>query len=133
MDSYVDAHSVQSSRADFQDAARYSGRRVMSISPRQYAEAYRLGQFKVQLKEGESVTNALYDVGYGSSSRLYERAPSQLGMTPTTYRRGGLGMHINYTIVDCPLGRLLVAATEKGICAVSMGNSDTTLEAALCA
>src|SRR5207244_6756839 len=106
-------------------------KRVMGISPRQYAEAYRLGQFKVQLKEGESVTNALYDVGYGSSSRLYERAPSQLGMTPTTYRRGGLGMHINYTIVDCPLGRLLVAATEKGICAVSMGNSDTTLEAAL--
>lgn len=106
-------------------------KRIMSISPRQYAEAYRLGQFKVQLKEGESVTNALYDVGYGSSSRLYERAPSQLGMTPTTYRRGGLGMHINYTIVDCPLGRLLVAATEKGICAVSMGNSDTTLEAAL--
>ncbi len=106
-------------------------KRIMGISPRQYAEAYRLGQFKVQLKEGESVTNALYDVGYGSSSRLYERTPSQLGMTPTTYQRGGLGMHIDYTIVDSPLGRLLVAATEKGICAISMGNSDADLEAIL--
>jgi AraC family transcriptional regulator of adaptative response/methylated-DNA-[protein]-cysteine methyltransferase len=106
-------------------------KRIMGISPRQYADAYRLGQFKVQLKEGESVTNALYDVGYGSSSRLYERVPSQLGMTPTAYRRGGIGMHINYTIVDSPLGRLLVAATEKGICAISMGDSDATLKATL--
>jgi AraC family transcriptional regulator, regulatory protein of adaptative response / methylated-DNA-[protein]-cysteine methyltransferase len=106
-------------------------KRIMGISPRQYADAYRLGQFKVQLKEGESVTNALYDVGYGSSSRLYERAPSQLGMTPTAYRRGGPGMHIHYTIVDSPLGRLLVAATEKGICSISMGSADATLEATL--
>jgi AraC family transcriptional regulator of adaptative response/methylated-DNA-[protein]-cysteine methyltransferase len=108
-------------------------KRIVGITPRQYAEAHRLGQLKAQLKEGEPVTRALYDVGYGSSSRLYERAPSQLGMTPTTYRRGGLGMRINYTVVDCPLGRLLVAATEKGICAISLGDTDTELEAALCA
>ncbi len=107
-------------------------KRIVGITPRQYAEAHRLGQLKAQLKEGEPVTRALYDVGYGSSSRLYERAPSQLGMTPTTYRRGGLGMRINYTVVDCPLGRLLVAATEKGICAISLGDTDTELEAALC-
>ena len=75
-------------------------KRVMGITPRQYAEAYRLGQFKAQLKEGESVTGALYEVGYSSSSRLYERAPGQLGMTPTAYRRGGAGMHITYAIVD---------------------------------
>ncbi len=106
-------------------------KRIMGITPRQYAEACRLGQLKAQLKHGEPVTRALYEVGYGSSSRLYERAPSQLGMTPTTYRRGGLGMRINYTIVDCPLGRLLVAATEKGICAISLGDSDTVLESAL--
>jgi AraC family transcriptional regulator of adaptative response/methylated-DNA-[protein]-cysteine methyltransferase len=73
----------------------------------------------------------MYNVGYGSSSRLYERAPAQLGMTPATYRRGGRGMHINYTVVNCPLGRLLVAATERGICAVSLGDSDATLEAVL--
>jgi AraC family transcriptional regulator, regulatory protein of adaptative response / methylated-DNA-[protein]-cysteine methyltransferase len=108
-------------------------KRIVGITPRQYAAAHRLGQLKAQLKEGEPVTRALYDVGYGSSSRLYERAPSQLGMTPTTYRRGGLGMRINYTVVDCPLGRLLVAATEKGICAISLGDTDTELEAALCA
>jgi AraC family transcriptional regulator, regulatory protein of adaptative response / methylated-DNA-[protein]-cysteine methyltransferase len=106
-------------------------KRVMGITPRQYAEACRLEQFKEQLKEGEPVTRALYDVGYGSSSRLYERVPTQLGMTPTVYRRGGKGVSINYTLVDCPLGRLLVAATERGICAVSLGDSDTTLEAAL--
>src|SRR6266699_2076811 len=106
-------------------------KRIVGITPRQYAEAHRLGQLKAQLKEGEPVTRALYDVGYGSSSRLYERAPSQLGMTPTVYRRGGKGMNINYTIVDCLLGRLLVAATEQGICAVSLGDTDTELEAAL--
>ncbi len=104
---------------------------IMGITPRQYAEACRLGRLKAQLKDGEPVTRALYDVGYGSSSSLYERVPFQLGMTPTTYRRGGPGMHINYIIVDSALGRLLVAATAKGICAVSLGDNDTVLESAL--
>ncbi|HEV2581917.1 MAG TPA: bifunctional DNA-binding transcriptional regulator/O6-methylguanine-DNA methyltransferase Ada [Ktedonobacteraceae bacterium] len=106
-------------------------KRVMGISPRQYAEARRLDRFKEQLKEGETVTQALYGVGFSSSSRLYERAPDQLGMTPTVYRRGGPGMQITYTIVDCSLGRLLVAATDKGICSVCIGDDDTKLEAAL--
>jgi len=106
-------------------------KRVMGISPRQYAEAHRLEQFKAQLKERESVTEALYEVGYSSSSRLYERAPGQLGMTPTIYQRGGAGMYISYTIVDSPLGRLLVAATEKGVCSVCIGDDDALLETAL--
>lgn len=106
-------------------------KRIMGITPRQYAEAHRLEQVKERLKEGESVTMALYNAGYSSSSRLYERASTQLGMTPAVYRRGGKGMSIAYTIVDCPLGRLLVAATEKGICAISMSDTDATLEAAL--
>lgn len=106
-------------------------KRIMGLTPRQYAEAYRLGRLKTRLREGEDVTRALYAVGYGSSSRVYERAPTQLGMTPATYRRGGRGMRISYTIVDCPLGRLLVAATERGVCAVSLGDSDAALEAAL--
>ena len=106
-------------------------KRVVGITPRQYVEACRLGQFKTRLKEGESITTALYDAGYGSSSRLYERTPAQLGMTPSAYRRGGREMHIGYTIVDCPLGRLLVAATEKGICAVCLGDVDAELESAL--
>ena len=104
---------------------------VVGITPRQYVEACRLGQLKTRLKDGESVTEALYDAGYGSSSRLYERAPEQLGMTPAVYRQGGRDMHIGYTIVDCPLGRLLVAATGRGICAISLGDTDAELEHAL--
>ncbi len=102
---------------------------VMRVTPRQYAETQRQGKLKAQLKEGESVTTALYDVGYSSSSRLYEN--SSLGMTPTTYSQGGRGMHIRYGIVDCPLGRLLVAATERGVCAVSLGSVDSELKTAL--
>lgn len=101
---------------------------VMGITPRQYAEARRTHRFKTGVRRGESVTNAMYDAGYGSSSRLYERATAELGMTPATYSRGGGGAAIDYTIVTSPLGRLLVAATEKGICAVALGDSDAVLE-----
>jgi AraC family transcriptional regulator, regulatory protein of adaptative response / methylated-DNA-[protein]-cysteine methyltransferase len=106
-------------------------RAVMGITPRQYADALRMHRLKSQLRKGDDVTTALYDAGFGSSSRLYERAPSQLGMTPATYRRGGAGMDIRYTIVDSPLGRLLVAATGRGISALYLGESDARLESAL--
>src|SRR5580693_5399332 len=106
-------------------------RSVMGISPRQYADAQRMRRLKSKLKKGDDVTTALYDAGFGSSSRLYERAPSQLGMTPATYRQGGAGMRVNYTIVDSPLGRLLVGATERGVSAVYLGESDLRLEEAL--
>ena len=69
------------------------------------------------------MAGAMYEAGYGSSSRLYERAPTQLGMTPAEYRRGGKGITMNYTLVNSPLGRLLVAGTEKGISAVRLGDS----------
>jgi AraC family transcriptional regulator of adaptative response/methylated-DNA-[protein]-cysteine methyltransferase len=106
-------------------------RSVMGITPRQYADAQRMRRLKSQLRKGDDVTTALYDAGFGSSSRLYERAPSQLGMTPATYRQGGAGMRVNYTIVDSLLGRLLVGATDRGISAVYLGESDARLEAAL--
>ena len=106
-------------------------KRIMGITPRQYAEARRIDGLKVGLKAGKDVTSALYDAGYGSSSRLYERADARLGMTPATYRRGGRGVRIGYTIVDSPLGRLLVGSTERGVCAVSLGDSDAPLEAFL--
>ena len=77
------------------------------------------------------MTTALYEAGYGSSSRLYERAPSHLGMTPAAYGRGGAGMQIHYAIVDSPLGRLLVGATDRGVSAIYLGESDATLRAAL--
>lgn len=104
---------------------------VMGITPRQYADARRIGKFKVRVREGESVTGAMYDAGFGSSSRLYEHAPSELGMTPATYGRGGRGAIINYTITPSPLGRLLVAATERGVCAVKLGDSDEALQSDL--
>jgi AraC family transcriptional regulator of adaptative response/methylated-DNA-[protein]-cysteine methyltransferase len=106
-------------------------KKLMGISPRQYADARRLGAFKARVKGGQDVTGATYEAGYGSSSRLYERADAQLGMTPATYRRGGRGMTISYTIVDSPLGRLLVGATDRGVSSVCLGDADAPLETAL--
>jgi AraC family transcriptional regulator, regulatory protein of adaptative response / methylated-DNA-[protein]-cysteine methyltransferase len=104
---------------------------VMGITPRQYAESHRLKQFKSNVKRGSSVTEAMYDAGYGSSRGLYEKSAEQLGMTPATYGRGGRGMHIIYTIADSRLGRILVAATERGVCSVTLGDSDSELVGAL--
>jgi len=104
---------------------------VMGISPRQYAESRRLDQFKTKVKSGASVTDAMYDAGYGSSRGLYEKSSARLGMTPATYGRGGQGMRIIYTIAGCPLGRVLVAATERGVCSVALGDSDSELTTSL--
>ena len=101
---------------------------LMGITPHQYAQSRRAKKFKQGVRAGGSVTSAMYDAGYGSSSRLYERATSEFGMTPATYSRGGRGAKISYTIAASPLGRLLVAATEKGICAIRVGDSDEALE-----
>jgi len=106
-------------------------KKVMGISPRQYAEARRLVVLKSALHFGVPVTDAIYQAGYGSSSRVYERAGSQLGMTPRVYRLGGAGMNIRYSVVESPLGKLLVAGTERGISAVSLGDSQAALESAL--
>jgi AraC family transcriptional regulator of adaptative response/methylated-DNA-[protein]-cysteine methyltransferase len=108
-------------------------KRIMGITPRQYAEARRLERLKVRLKRDDNVSSAMYDAGYGSSSRLYERTDDHLGMTPSAYRKGGPQASIGYTIADCSLGKLLVAATERGICAVSLGDSDEALQAGLLA
>ena len=106
-------------------------KQVMGVTPRQYADAVRLGSFRARLKKGGDVTTAVYDAGYGSSSRVYEGAAARLGMTPGAYREGGAGMRIGYTVVPSPLGRLLVAATERGVSAVCLGDAEEKLEAAL--
>lgn len=106
-------------------------KRFTGVTPRQYVEAQRRERFKRHLRDGSSVTSALYQAGYRSSSSLYEHVPTQLGMTPSAYRRGGQGMTIDYTTVACSLGRLLVAATERGLCAVYFGEHDADLVAAL--
>jgi AraC family transcriptional regulator of adaptative response/methylated-DNA-[protein]-cysteine methyltransferase len=106
-------------------------RKALGITPRQYADAIRIARLKTHLRKGIDVTTALYETGYGSASRLYEKSDAQLGMTPATYRRGGSGMRISYTIADCPLGRVLVAATNRGISAIYLGDQDEPLAAAL--
>ncbi len=106
-------------------------KRVTGLSPHQYLQERRLGRLKRELRTGTDVTTAIYDAGYGSSSRVYEQRSDRLGMSPNTYRRGGRGMEITYTIVDCQLGRVLVGTTERGVCAVCLGESDVELEQAL--
>jgi AraC family transcriptional regulator of adaptative response/methylated-DNA-[protein]-cysteine methyltransferase len=103
-------------------------KRIVGVTPREYADACRLQKVKRNLRRGGDVTGAMFDAGYGSSSRFYERAAPKLGMSPSTYRRGGEGMEIRFDIADSPLGRLMVAATDRGLCAVCMGDSDTELE-----
>jgi len=103
-------------------------KRVMGISPRQYLAARKIDNFKTLVRKGETVTNSLYESGFNSSSRLYEHAAEELGMTPATYSRGGRGVNISYTITASPMGRLLVAVTERGVCAVRMADSDVDLE-----
>ncbi len=104
---------------------------IMGISPSQYAEECRINRFKKSVRNGGAITDAIYDAGYGSSSRLYEGAASQLGMTPATYGKGGRGAVINYAIVECHLGQLLVAATSKGVCSVKLGDTRAQLKADL--
>ena len=106
-------------------------KQIMGVTPRQYVDNLRMERFKGHVKSGDGVTEALYNAGYGSSSRLYEKAPQQLGMTPASYRRGGPGLVIQYTIVACGLGRLLVAGTNRGVCAIRLGDSDEELESSL--
>jgi len=100
---------------------------VLGVSPKSYVDAVRLRQVKHNLQAGHSVTTALYDAGYGSSSRLYERTATQLGMTPEKYRRGAVAAVVRYTIAKSPLGRMLIAATDKGICSIQFADSDEQL------
>ena len=97
-------------------------KRVTGITPRQYAEACRMRALRSKLRGGDGITRAMFDAGLSSTSRLYERAPQQLGMTPGAYQRGAPGMKVAYAVVASPLGRLLVAATARGICMVSLKN-----------
>lgn len=100
---------------------------IVGLSPREYQAAMRAGRLRASLHAGRDVTSAIYDAGYGSPSRVYESAPTGKGMPPSTYRRRGAGMRIGYSIVPSAIGRVLVAATEHGVCAVKIGDSDAAL------
>lgn len=106
-------------------------RHRFGVSPAEYARARRFAQLKTALRKGERVTDAVYAAGFGSSSRVYERTNQLLGMPPARYRNGGAGIAIRYTTARSPLGRVLVAATTRGICAVTVGDDDKTLLAEL--
>jgi AraC family transcriptional regulator, regulatory protein of adaptative response / methylated-DNA-[protein]-cysteine methyltransferase len=99
----------------------------LGITPREYADSCRLRLLKRNLQAGDNVTRAMYDAGYGSSSRLYEKTASQLGMTPDKYRRGAIAASIRYAYADSPLGRMLIAATDKGVCSIQFARSDGEL------
>ena len=103
-------------------------KRVLGITPRAYAEAGRVDRFKRELKRRKQVSPALYEAGYGSTSRVYERSDAQLGMTPAKYARGGADVGIAYITVATTLGRLLVAATERGVCRVALADNAGLLE-----
>lgn len=103
-------------------------RQIVGVSPFEYGTARRTELLKQHLHQGEEIAHALYEVGYGSSSRVYEKAPEQLGMTPASYKRHGRGEEIRYTTVNSPLGYLSVAATKRGLCNVRLGKTVVELE-----
>ncbi|HEY7360743.1 MAG TPA: bifunctional DNA-binding transcriptional regulator/O6-methylguanine-DNA methyltransferase Ada [Streptosporangiaceae bacterium] len=132
---YLDQH--QDGRVRLADLAKVTGqsawhlqrtfRKLVGLSPREYLAARRADRLRAGLRQEASVSRATYEAGFGSSSRVYEGAPRLLGMTPGTFRKGGEGMEIRYTIVSSPYGRLLVAATDRGVCAVMLGENDARL------
>ena len=101
---------------------------IIGVSPKKFAEIKRLEKFKNCIKKGSDVTGAMYGSGFGSSSRLYENVSAKLGMTPKSYAKKGKNMTINYAITDCELGKLLVARTAKGVCAVTFGDDEKALK-----
>jgi AraC family transcriptional regulator, regulatory protein of adaptative response / methylated-DNA-[protein]-cysteine methyltransferase len=136
---YIEQHLDE--RLTLQDLAARAGlspsyfqrkfKAAFGLSPHEYAEACRTRQLKSELRNGAAVTDAIYGAGYGSSSRVYERSDARIGMTPAAYRSGGRGTRIDYAVAESPLGRMLVAATGRGVCAIRFGDADAELEAGL--
>jgi AraC family transcriptional regulator of adaptative response/methylated-DNA-[protein]-cysteine methyltransferase len=135
---YIDMHC--DSRLTLKTLGRHAGlspfhlqrlfKKTVGVSPREYQEARRIARFKNNVANGRAITHAMLDSGFGSSSRLYEKS-AQLGMTPGRYRDKGRGLSITYTVFASPLGQVLLAATARGICKVSLGSSVSRLEAEL--
>lgn len=137
---YLDTHAARRvvKLAELAKTARLSVfhlqrsfKRLVGISPREYQEALRAERLRAGLRAGETVSRASFGAGYGSSSRVYERAHRVLGMTPAAYKRGGLGTTIAFVVEDAPVGRVLIATTERGVCSVTLGANDAQLEARL--
>ena len=135
---YVEAHDITPRLPEVSEALgatpshlQRAFKQETGLTISQYARGKRMERFKGLLRDGANVTEALYDAGYGSSSRLYENAAAQLGMTPASYRKGGAGAVIRYIVTDSALGGLLVAGTAHGVCAVKLGDDTGALIAEL--
>jgi AraC family transcriptional regulator of adaptative response/methylated-DNA-[protein]-cysteine methyltransferase len=117
--------------ADMFDVSKHHLQRtfksVLGVSPRQYMESKRLERFKKRIRDGEKVDSAMYGSGFSSRSRLYEKVPEKLGMTPTEYREGGSDISIHYTILETLVTKVLVARTKRGICALYLGDYEEQL------
>lgn len=136
---YIEAHSDAPLTLD--SLARRAGlsrfhlqrtfKAVVGLSPKRYIDACRLQALKAGLRKSNGVTEAIYDAGFGSGSRVYEYSDARLGMTPNRYRQGGRGQSISYATVESPLGLLMMAATDRGLCFVQFGKSAAELHEAL--
>ncbi len=132
---YIRAHAQDSlSLSDLAARAKLSPfhfqrtfKAIAGVTPKQFVDACRLDSFKGALRSESSVTGAIYEAGFGSSSRVYERAGTRLGMTPGEYRDGGKGVRISCATADSPLGRMMIGATDRGICFLQFADRDDTL------
>jgi len=136
---YLDEHSGD--RPDLATLAARAGlsrlhlqrtfKAAVGLTPRQYLEARRVGRLKTHLRQAKDVTAAVYEAGFGSSSRVYERADTRLGMTPKQYRQGGAGIAITHVTVESPFGLVTMGATDRGLCFVQFGETEQQLLDAL--
>ncbi len=110
-----------------------SFKRVVGVSPKEFMDGMRLRTLKSKLRADANVTAAIYDSGFGSASRVYERVDSRLGMTPKQYRAGGAGVEISYAAAATALGRMLIGATDRGICFLQFARTDEALRTSLAA
>ena len=104
---------------------------TFGLSPAEFRAQRKLATLKRELREGGDVTRAVFEAGYGSSSRVYEDGAARLGMAPGAYRKGGAGMEIRWTLLETALGLALVAATDRGLCSIALGDDAAALEAGL--
>jgi AraC family transcriptional regulator, regulatory protein of adaptative response / methylated-DNA-[protein]-cysteine methyltransferase len=136
---YIEDHSDETLRlADLAGRAAMSRfhfarafKAVVGVTPQQYVAQARMRNFKADLRDEKPIDAALYDAGYGSPSRVYEQAGTRLGMTPAQYRRRGEGVAISYAALETPVGRVLVGATDRGICFIRFGDDVDEIAAAL--
>ena len=106
-------------------------RATFGLSPAEFRAQRKLAALKRELRESSDVTRAVFEAGYGSSSRVYEDGAARLGMAPGAYRKGGEGLQIRWTLLDTALGLALVAATDRGLCSIALGEDAAALEAGL--